>query len=113
MHRSVTLSYVEDLIILGMGEAKQTQLYLQTDLGVVHYADTGVPHAVHFVSDVADNPIGELGHFLRHHPVFGLKGANAKFATIEDDGIYVRTFERGAEAETLAPSLRSPLKFMV
>jgi diaminopimelate epimerase len=102
MHRSVFLSYSEGLIVVGMGEAKQTELNLSTEHGPVHYTDTGVPHAVRFVHDITNLPIHLLGPFFRHHTLFGPKGANANFASIQSDGIHVRTFERGVEGETLA-----------
>jgi diaminopimelate epimerase len=58
--------------------------------------DTGVPHLVAIVDDL--NVYNkELARNLR------LKyNANVNFAKIEDKKIYVRTFERGVEDETLA-----------
>ncbi|MDX9796545.1 MAG: diaminopimelate epimerase [Arcobacteraceae bacterium] len=58
--------------------------------------DTGVPHLVAIVDDLnAYNK--ELARSLR------LKyNANVNFARIEDKKIYVRTYERGVEDETLA-----------
>ncbi len=101
--RLVELSYQDELIVVSMGEAKGLQLNLSTEQGIVHFADTGVPHAVHFLTDLKNASIDQLGPFFRHHPHFGAKGANANLAEMQLDGsIHVRTFERGVEGETLA-----------
>ena len=103
MDRVVHLFYVDDLVAVEMGESKDLKLHLETERGVVHFVDTGVPHAVYFVENVAKADMQALGLFFRHHPLFGLKGANANIASIQSDGsIHVRTFERGVEGETLA-----------
>lgn len=70
----------------------------------VHYVNTGVPHVVRFVDDIAQVDIHAEGSELRHHPTFAPKGANANFAQLSpgDGVICIRTYERGVEAETLA-----------
>lgn len=101
--RVVHLDYAEDLVEVEMGQPKELQLHLSTSLGSVHFVNTGVPHAVHFVPDVASIDLPKLGKFFRHHPLFAPHGANANFATLLPDGsVQVRTFERGVEGETLA-----------
>lgn len=69
----------------------------------VSAVNTGVPHAVVFVSserlDKLDIKSEAPG--IRWHRVFP-EGANVNFATVEDDGIRVRTYERGVEDETLS-----------
>src|SRR5690606_12937661 len=65
--------------------------------------NTGVPHVVRFVDDVARVDIRSEGAELRFHAAFQPKGANANFAQIEGDGLVrLRTYERGVEDETLA-----------
>ena len=39
---------------------------------------------------------------MRNHPAFAPAGANANFVQRTDQGIAVRTYERGVEGETLA-----------
>lgn len=84
---------------------------LTTDLTVdtrgqkwmLDYVDTGVPHAIAYVSDLNSVDVGRWGRLIRHHPRFAPRGANANFVEILDIGrIAVRTFEFGVEAETLA-----------
>ncbi len=69
----------------------------------VHSINTGVPHAVIFVDDLAAVPIKALGAKIRFHGQFQPAGTNVNFITIGGDGIIgIRTYERGVEDETLA-----------
>lgn len=70
---------------------------------LVHSVNTGVPHAVIFVDDVASVDVGALGATIRHHDHFAPTGTNVNFVQIIEPGsLCIRTFERGVEAETLA-----------
>lgn len=64
--------------------------------------DTGVPHAVSFVDDPEGVDVERWGRLIRHHPAFAPRGTNVNFVTAREDGIVMRTYERGVEAETLA-----------
>ena len=69
----------------------------------VHSVNTGVPHAIVFVDDLAVVPVCEWGAGLRYHDAFSPKGTNANFAQVLAPGsISIRTYERGVEDETLA-----------
>lgn len=69
----------------------------------VHFINTGVPHAVVFVTDVESLDIQSLGSALRWHEAFSPKGTNANFAQVLASGsLLLRTYERGVEGETLA-----------
>ncbi len=69
----------------------------------VSFADTGVPHVVHFVSDIDTIDVKGLGGSLRYHKEFSPEGANVDFVQVLDaHTIKVRTYERGVEDETLA-----------
>jgi len=62
--------------------------------------NTGVPHAVAFVEDVAEVPLAEVAPAIRHAEVFP-EGANVTLASPREDGGFdQRTFERGVEGET-------------
>jgi diaminopimelate epimerase len=66
-------------------------------------AVTGTPHAVAYVDDVAAVNVDKVGAEIRHHSVFGQRGANVNFVQVlGKDDIAVRTFEFGVEGETLA-----------
>ncbi len=79
---------------------------------ICHFIDTGAPHVVLFTDDLAsmldevgvdDVPVDSLGSFLRHHAAFAPAGTNVNFVEVQQDGVlFIRTFERGVEAETMA-----------
>jgi diaminopimelate epimerase len=69
----------------------------------VHSLNTGVPHAVTFVSNLEETPVFGLGRALRQHQRFAPAGTNANFVQILGTGsLGIRTYERGVEDETLA-----------
>ncbi len=69
----------------------------------VNFINTGVPHAIVFVSDLDNIDIEDIGREIRFHKQFSPAGTNVDFVEILDKNfIKVRTYERGVEAETLA-----------
>lgn len=68
----------------------------------VHFLNTGVPHAVAPVADLENIDVETLGRSLRHNPAFGAGGANVDFVQVRGRRVFVRTYERGVEGETLA-----------
>ncbi|MFH1067086.1 MAG: diaminopimelate epimerase [bacterium] len=76
---------------------------LTRGVAIVHFIDTGVPHAVVFVDDVEHFPVEEVGRELRYHQNFKPQGTNANFAQVLRPRVLrLRTYERGVEGETLA-----------
>ncbi len=70
---------------------------------VVHSLNTGVPHAVLFMEDIAQAPVLEWGRTIRFHERFQPAGTNVNFVKQQGgNGLIVRTYERGVEGETLA-----------
>jgi diaminopimelate epimerase len=68
-----------------------------------HFLNTGVPHTVLFVDDVAPIDVETLGRAIRFHPAFAPAGTNANFVRIDaPHRLTIRTYERGVEGETLA-----------
>ncbi len=69
-----------------------------------HFVNTGVPHLVIPVPDVAEVDLMTWGPTLRNHPLLGPAGANVDWIqTPTRDGEFaLRTYERGVEAETQA-----------
>lgn len=66
------------------------------------FLDTGVPHAVLFVPDVSRVDVAGIGRGIRRHRTFAPRGTNVNFVQPVDGALWVRTYERGVEAETLA-----------
>lgn len=68
----------------------------------LHVIDTGVPHAVEVTDNLSQTDVDRLGRALRRHEAFAPRGTNVNFISIGREGIEIRTYERGVEAETLA-----------
>lgn len=69
----------------------------------IHSVNTGVPHTVAFVDNLAELDVMKMGAAIRYHEHFAPSGTNANFAEVLSPGhIAIRTYERGVEGETLA-----------
>jgi diaminopimelate epimerase len=67
------------------------------------FVNSGVPHAVVTVKDLAACNVQALGSGIRYHKDFAPRGTNANFIAVTGpQSLHVRTYERGVEAETLA-----------
>jgi len=80
------------------------------------FIDTGSPHIVIDIADVLQDsknpfskfssisefPVYQLGKEIRYHKDFAPAGTNVNFYKSENDKIFIRTYERGVENETLA-----------
>lgn len=65
--------------------------------------DTGVPHYVQRVADLANYDVEGEGRRLRFASELGPQGANVDFIEDREDGrLMIRTYERGVEGETWA-----------
>jgi diaminopimelate epimerase len=90
-------------------EADGTVRLRMSDVGAVeaigsdHWLDTGSPHYVRFTSDLDTLDVDREGRAIRHSSRFDRDGVNVNFVQrLEDGGLFVRTFERGVEAETMS-----------
>ncbi|MDR0800384.1 MAG: diaminopimelate epimerase [Endomicrobium sp.] len=70
----------------------------------VDFIDTGVPHAIIFVDNIEKINVFKCGKVIRYHKAFAPAGTNVDFVEVikEDNTLFVRTYERGVEGETLA-----------
>ena len=65
--------------------------------------DTGSPHYVAYVDDVNDIKVKQEGALIRYSPLFKEEGINVNFMQeLSPTSIFVRTYERGVEDETLS-----------
>ncbi len=65
--------------------------------------DTGSPHYVKMTANVMELDVLKAGKAIRNSPRFEKEGINVNFVEQKgDDEIFVRTYERGVEDETLS-----------
>lgn len=66
------------------------------------FLNTGSPHYVKTVNQIETFPVVEEGRNIRNSERFAAEGTNVNFIERYDDYLYVRTYERGVENETLS-----------
>ncbi len=64
--------------------------------------DTGSPHYVKFVNELESLDVNQAGRSVRFSRAFKEKGINVNFVQAGEGEIFVRTYERGVEEETLS-----------
>ena len=85
------------LIKLKMGDVLSVNKWDNDDV-----IDTGSPHLVRFITDPDSVDVVNEGRKLRNHQDFKTDGINVNFVKTEGDELFVRTYERGVEDETLS-----------
>ncbi|NDG83795.1 MAG: diaminopimelate epimerase [Proteobacteria bacterium] len=64
--------------------------------------DTGSPHLVVSVTRLLNHEVVKEGRMFRNSPLFMPGGINTNFFEIRDHRVFLRTYERGVEDETLS-----------
>jgi len=103
----IAATFQGDRVTVGLTPPKDLRLNEPIELKegktCVHSLNTGVPHAVLFVSDADQAMVQSLGFEIRFHKLFAPRGTNVNFVQVlGPNTIRVRTYERGVEGETLA-----------
>lgn len=63
---------------------------------------TGSPHLIRYTPEVAALDVKTLGAGIRYSEVYKAEGINVNFVEETPEGIFMRTYERGVEDETLS-----------
>ncbi|MCC4212389.1 diaminopimelate epimerase [Leeuwenhoekiella parthenopeia] len=66
------------------------------------FLNTGSPHHVQWVNDLAAFDVKTEGALLRYGDLYGKAGSNINFVEQTGDSFAMRTYERGVEDETLS-----------
>ncbi len=110
----IITDYTQFLAVDGLHEAyieeagKTIRLKMQNVQGMEQtpeyaFLDTGSPHTVTVIEDLERFDVTEAGKAIRYSPRFTEKGTNVNFVQkTSENALFVRTYERGVEAETYA-----------
>ena len=83
---TLTAELIGEDIRIAMSEPKDLELKtgarIENFHDDIHFINTGVPHAVAFVTDLENLPVTTHGRAIRTHDHFAPNGTNANFATI-------------------------------
>ncbi len=99
---------IDGLHLANINSDETVSLHMQDVSGIVHEAgysilDTGSPHFIKWVGDAAAAEVLAEGRRLRNAARFAPGGTNVNFVQrIGGDRLFVRTYERGVEDETLS-----------
>ncbi|WP_297336395.1 diaminopimelate epimerase [Algoriphagus sp.] len=88
----------EDLVELKMGDVSGVD-QVNSDC----FVNTGSPHHIRFVEQIEKYPVVAEGRKIRYDQHYAPGGTNVNFIqAMDSDEIFVRTYERGVEDETLS-----------
>jgi len=87
----------DNKVKLGMNNVENTAI-----IDSNYFINTGSPHYIVPVKNVRDTDVFSEGRKLRYSDKFAPGGTNVNFVELLKDGIFVRTYERGVEDETLS-----------
>ena len=97
VHKAVIVKTNDNLVRLQMGDVKKPNA-----IGNDVELNTGSPHYVRFVESADTINVNEEGRKIRYNDFYMQNGINVNFVEMQNDYVYMRTYERGVENETLS-----------
>jgi diaminopimelate epimerase len=92
-----------ELAASGIIRLRMNDVHEVKEIGNDLSINTGSPHYIKFVEHVENFPVFDEGRKLRYNDTYKEKGINVNFIELlPDNTIFVRTYERGVENETLS-----------
>lgn len=92
-----------ELLPSGIVRLKMNAVNEVRRMGQDYFLNTGSPHVVRFVTAIQNYPVYEEGKAIRYSETYKPGGTNVNFVECQDSNtIFVRTYERGVENETLS-----------
>ena len=93
-----TASLKEQKVALAMNNVNEIH-----EIASDYLLHTGSPHYIQFVDNVEQVDVYKQGNFIRNLDSYKLEGVNVNFVqVINEQELFVRTYERGVEDETLS-----------
>lgn len=95
--------HAAELLPTGIVKLKMNPVSKTDMVGSDQFINTGSPHFIRFVDSVEQYPVFEEGKKIRYSERFKPGGTNVNFVQLlGNNTIFVRTYERGVENETLS-----------
>jgi diaminopimelate epimerase len=95
--------HLAELLPSGIIRLKMNEVSKVEMIGEDYFIQTGSPHYIRFVKNIQQYPVVEEGRKIRYSETYKPGGTNVNFVELlADNTIFVRTYERGVEDETLS-----------
>ena len=99
LHQAVVLKKDNDIVYVKLKMKNVKNVEYNNDAYIIN---TGSPHYIRFVTKLNDIDVNHEGRKIRNSERFLPDGINVDFVEIYNDRLFVRTYERGVENETLS-----------
>lgn len=97
LHEANLLEH-DDWISLKMGDVDEVALRTENEC----FLNTGSPHLIQWVNNPNEVDVKSVGAEIRYNDEFKKNGTNVNFVSVVNNEVFVRTYERGVEDETLS-----------
>jgi diaminopimelate epimerase len=87
---------------LALVKLKMKDVVVDLPVNGEFFIDTGSPHYVIFKKNVNDLDVNNEARKIRYNSIFAKEGTNVNFIEEKADHLFVRSYERGVEDETLS-----------